>query len=78
MTCAFEELIVALADNLWKGKRHPELEHRVMTEIAALSQQDYWEVFVDWDSEFERIAATGDARLARSQTSDRFDELLSE
>jgi HD domain len=68
MPCAFEELIVTLADNLWKGKRNPELENRVITEIAGLLQQDYWNLFVDLDSAFEQIAATGDDRLTRSQT----------
>jgi hypothetical protein len=67
MPCAFEELVVALADNLWKGKRHPELETRVITEIAGLLQKDYWDVFVDLDNAFEQIAAAGDDRLARSQ-----------
>jgi HD domain len=68
MPCAFEELIVALADNLWKGKRHTALENRVITEIAGLLQQDYWDLFVDLDSAFEQIAAGGDDRLARSQS----------
>jgi HD domain len=67
MPCAFEELVVALADNLWKGKRHPELENRVITETAGRLQQDYWDLFVDLDSAFEQIAAGGDDRLSRSQ-----------
>ncbi|AFY96033.1 HD domain-containing protein [Chamaesiphon minutus] len=66
MECDFEELVVALADNLWKGKRNTELEERVIARVAQILNQDYWAVFAGLDDKFEQIAATGDRRLARS------------
>jgi HD domain len=66
LECSFEELVVALADNLWKGKRNVDLEHLVIDRATVILEQDYWYVFVDLDSSFERVAAGGDLRLARS------------
>jgi hypothetical protein len=67
MDCCFEELLVALADTLWKGKRDVLLEGEVVQRIEALSQKEYWELFVDMDSCFEAIATDGHSRLLRSQ-----------
>jgi hypothetical protein len=64
--CSFEELVVALADCLWKGKRHAELEHRTISKAAQILNQDYWDVFVKLDDQFEEIASGGDLRLSRS------------
>jgi hypothetical protein len=64
--CDFEELVVALADNLWKGKRNTELENRVITKVASLIHKDFWDLFVIIDSGFEEIARKGDLRLSRS------------
>jgi hypothetical protein len=66
LECSFEELVVALADNLWKGKRNVELESKLITAVAAMSVRDYWEIFIDLDSGFELVAAGGDRRLDRS------------
>jgi HD domain len=66
MECSFEELVVALADHLWKGKRNVELEHLVIDRAAGMLQQDYWDLFVVLDSGFEAIAAGGHIRLSRS------------
>ena len=63
----FEELLIALADHLWKGKRNEELEKRVITGVENLSGRDKWEMFVELDSHFESIAAGGSDRLARSR-----------
>jgi hypothetical protein len=60
--CALEELVVALADKLWKGVRVPDLEMRVIDRIG-----DRWKNFVALDSAFEAIANEGPKRLARSQ-----------
>jgi hypothetical protein len=62
-----EELLVALADTLWKGKRDPELEARVLKQISALTGQPAWQVFDALDAICEAVAADGDGRLARSQ-----------
>ena len=64
--CSFEELVVALADCLWKGKRIAELEHRTISKAAQILNQDYWDVFVKLDDRFEEIASGGDLKLSRS------------
>jgi len=67
MTCSIEELLVALADALWKGVRRTQLEQRVIADIAWHLRVDAWSVFIVADACFERIADGGDERLARSQ-----------
>ena len=66
LECSFEELVVALADNLWKGKRYRELEERVIAKVARMSMQDNWYIFVSLDDRFEEISRGGDLRIARS------------
>jgi predicted hydrolase (HD superfamily) len=66
MECSLEELLVALADTLWKGVRKQELELRVIDAIAAAQQKQRWDVFLGLDSLFEEIAQGGDDRLRRS------------
>ena len=67
MAVSFEELLVALADKLWKGRREAGLELRVIDGAAALLGKGRWDVFAELDGCFERIAAEGDERLARSR-----------
>lgn len=67
MECSFEEYLIALSDKLWKGKRENLLENIIIDYVANLSNQDRWEVFVELDSSFEKIASEGDERLLRSQ-----------
>lgn len=64
---SFEELSVALADKLWKGKREPELETKVIDEAASRKGVGRWDVFVEMDAGFEEIAAGGADRLRRSK-----------
>ena len=66
MDVSFDELLVALADNLWKGKRNEPLERRVVEGAASLRGGPFWDLFVPMDSLFESIAAGGEDRLARS------------
>jgi hypothetical protein len=67
MECSLEELLVALADNLWKGKRNTQLEDIVIKRLAIQCKKDYWELFLEMDLCFEIIAIEGDSRLLRSQ-----------
>lgn len=69
MPVCFEELLVALADNLWKGRRAEELELRVIDEAARILGLERWDIFVELDSCFEKIASQGTQRLARSMSS---------
>jgi hypothetical protein len=66
MDCCFEELLIALADTLWKGKRNQELEQMVISYMGKHLENDQWELLVMMDSCFEKIASRADDRLARS------------
>ena len=66
MSVSFEELLIALSDKLWKGRREPELELQVIDAVAEKLKTDRWSVFDTLDSCFESIASTGDTRLSRS------------
>jgi hypothetical protein len=61
-----EDLFVALADKLWKGKRDEALEQLVVDGIARAVQREPWDVFETLDSICEQIAADGPTRLERS------------
>lgn len=61
-----EELVVALADRLWKGKRDHELEEQVIGAVATQIQRESWSVFLALDASFEMIANDADQRLRRS------------
>lgn len=69
MEVCLEELLVALSDKLWKGKRVAKLELRVIDEIATALGKTRWDVYLDLDECFEKIAANGDHRLAQSMIS---------
>lgn len=69
MKVSLEELLVALSDKLWKGKREENLELRVIDEAAMRLGKDRWDVFSELDSCFEKIASDGESRLARSKVS---------
>ncbi|MFZ6871681.1 HD domain-containing protein [Undibacterium sp. Di27W] len=63
---SLEELSVAAADKLWKGKREAELELKLIETIAIQKQVDQWDMFTALDDVFEAIAADGTERLQRS------------
>jgi hypothetical protein len=65
--CSFEEYLIALSDKLWKGKRENQLENIVIDKVTEILNQDRWNIFVELDSCFEKIASDGDSRLLRSQ-----------
>jgi hypothetical protein len=67
MPVSLEELLVALADKLWKGVRKRDLEERVIDRVAAALGTDRWNVFLELDTLFEEIAADGSNRLERSR-----------
>jgi len=70
MQCSLEELVVALADTLWKGKRNVALETLVIRVISERLGLSFWDLFIELDNSFESIAATGTTRLLCSQTND--------
>jgi len=66
MPCSLEELLIALADCLWKGHRNAALEKRVIDAIKARTARDFWDLFVELDTCFESIASDATERLRRS------------
>lgn len=58
-----EDLLVTLADTVWKGKRIVELEERIAEQIANALYCDKWDVFVKLDSILAEIALDADKRL---------------
>jgi hypothetical protein len=63
-----EDLLVSLADKIWRGKRQEDLEQILLHRISvALSKPD-WEVFASLDTILSGLAKGADRRLAwRSQ-----------
>jgi hypothetical protein len=61
---SLEDLLVSLADKVWKGKRVTDLEQLVTDRLAGASGQEPWQVFMSLDDELSRIAAEADRRLA--------------
>ncbi|MEV5748372.1 HD domain-containing protein [Actinoallomurus sp. NPDC052308] len=59
-----EDLLVSLADKVWKAKRVPDLEQRVVDHLAKASGQEAWQAFLDLDDLLTRITADADRRLA--------------
>lgn len=58
-----EDRLVALADNLWQGRRREQLERLVVAEVATQTSLDQWAVFYQIDTICERLAARSDERL---------------
>ncbi|MFF5262951.1 HD domain-containing protein [Actinomadura viridis] len=59
-----DDLLVSLADKVWKGKRVPELERLVVDRLAAVSGQEPWEAFLALDDVLGGLAEGADRRLA--------------
>lgn len=58
-----EDLLVSLADKIWKGKRLEKLEEKITTIIAANVGLDYWDVYVQFDKILEKLSYGADNRL---------------
>jgi len=56
MPVELEELVIALADKLWKGVRAPDLEERVLHDAATRSGRPFWDLIVPFGSCFESVA----------------------
>jgi hypothetical protein len=61
---AVEELLVTLADKVWKGRRESGLEERIAELIGAAEGRPAWEAFMALDDVLTRIAGGADERLA--------------
>lgn len=58
-----EDLIVSLADKIWKGKRIDKLEERIIKEISIHTNSDYWTVYSKMDRIISEICLGADERL---------------
>jgi hypothetical protein len=63
-TCTLEDLLVSLADKIWKAKRAEDLEQLVLEQIVASHGGSAWEAFMSFDDLLQQIAANADRRLA--------------
>ena len=64
---SLEQLLVAAADHLWRGKRTADLEELLIRKCAETAGVEAWEMMLQMDSILERIAARGEERLARAR-----------
>ncbi|MFD4139381.1 HD domain-containing protein [Streptomyces sp. NPDC058572] len=59
-----EDLLVSLADKVWKNKRVPDLEDLFVARLAAAGGRAAWEEFLELDELLTAIGEGADARLA--------------
>ncbi len=59
-----EDLIVILADKLWKGKRIYELEEKIGQIISSELQLNYWQLYTKFNAILEKISLGADERIA--------------
>ncbi|WP_371501323.1 HD domain-containing protein [Kitasatospora sp. NBC_00374] len=61
---SLEELMVSLADKVWKNSRRPDLEDLVVARLAEACGREPWEVFLPLDDLLGALGADADRRLA--------------
>jgi hypothetical protein len=59
-----EDLLVSLADKIWKAKRVSDLEDRLVQRLCEATGAPRWQAFMHLDGILEQIAQDADARLA--------------
>jgi hypothetical protein len=59
-----EDLLVSVADKIWKNKRVPDLEDLVVTRLAEASGRTTWEEFLAFDDLLASIGDDANQRLA--------------
>lgn len=59
-----DELLVSLADKIWKGKRVADLEDLVVARLTAASGRQAWDEFLNLDQVLTDIGDGADERLA--------------
>ncbi|MEU2060560.1 HD domain-containing protein [Streptomyces sp. NPDC013455] len=59
-----EDLLVSLADKVWKNKRVPELEDLVVARLAGADGRERWAWFMELDEALTAIGEGADRRLA--------------
>lgn len=59
-----EDLLVALADKCWKGKRDEDLESKTTELLSLATGKPAWECYAELDSILESLAQDASERLA--------------
>jgi hypothetical protein len=59
-----EDLLVAWADKLWRGKRDAALEDTLLTALSTALATPAWQLWLDLDDLATTTALSADARLA--------------
>ncbi len=59
-----DELLVSLADQIWRGRRQPDLEQRIIGHVTEASDKPSWQVFLSLDDIATDIAKDAETRLA--------------
>ena len=58
-----EDLLVALADQVWQGARDEELETALLQRLAASDDSELWEAYMTLDELLTTLASEADRRL---------------
>lgn len=58
-----EDLLVAFADTIWKGRRNEALERAIASHIASQSQEEVWEVYIKLDDIADELAQGAHERI---------------
>ncbi len=58
------DLLVSLADKIWKARRQTDLEQLVVDRLAHAAGQEPWQVFLTLDDHLTHVSDDADARLA--------------
>jgi hypothetical protein len=58
-----EDLLVSVADKIWKAKRVTDLERLIVDRLAAASELETWQIFMNLDDHLDQLAAGADDRL---------------
>jgi len=59
-----EDLLVALADKSWKGKRVDALESKIVGLLSAASKKPEWSCYAELDEIVQELTKDADTRLA--------------
>lgn len=62
-TVQFEDVLVAFADTIWKGKRDEALEQTIARLIAQSCQEEIWHVYMKLDDIACELAKDADERI---------------
>ncbi|MFG2846389.1 phosphohydrolase, partial [Kitasatospora sp. NPDC048296] len=58
-----DDLLVSLADKIWKGKRVTDLEQLLIERLCETGRQQPWEAFAALDDVLDHIAQDAERRL---------------